>query len=208
MRASFEIDDEQFDAPTGTFFFGRPGLKRTASGEEPGTTIIAVGDVPQTGAHSMAVDEQSVHPPPKRTGRVNECAVSSLRSWSAMRTRSRSTDEQLLTRLQAPPDLADGVQSLGYWHQRSRQLPWYQISARREAARMTIRWEQRVGAALVAQRAAPASILVSAGLLVARARLGRWTRRARIALVATATLALGLVAVPAAAALALLLHAL
>ena len=125
-----------------------------------------------------------------------------------MRTRSRSTDEQLLTRLLAPPDLDDGVQSLGYWRQRSRHLPWYQISARREAARMTIRWEQRVGAALVAQRSAPAAIRLSAGLLLARTRLGRWTRQARIALVATVTLALALVAVPAAAALAFLLHAL
>ena len=73
---------------------------------------------------------------------------------------------------------------------------------------MTIRWEQRVGAALVAQRGAPASIRLSAGLLLARTRLGRWTRRARFALVATATLALALVAVPAAAALVFLLHVL
>ena len=73
---------------------------------------------------------------------------------------------------------------------------------------MTIRWEQRVGAALVAQRGAPAAIRLSAGLLLARTRLGRWTRQARIALVATVTLALALVAVPAAAALAFLLHAL
>ena len=124
---------------------------------------------------------------PAGAGRVNECAVSGLREWNAMRTRSRSTDEQLLRRLLAPPDLDDGVQSLGYWRQRSRHLPWYQMSARREAAQMTIRWEQRVGAALVAQRGAPASIRLSAGLLLARTRLRRWTRRARIALVATAT---------------------
>lgn len=45
-RASFEIDGEQFDAPAGTFVFVRPGVKRTAFGEEPGTTIIAVGGVP------------------------------------------------------------------------------------------------------------------------------------------------------------------
>src|ERR1035437_5415699 len=45
-RASFEVDGEQFDAPAGTFVFVRPGVKRTAFGEEPGTTIIAVGGVP------------------------------------------------------------------------------------------------------------------------------------------------------------------
>jgi tetratricopeptide (TPR) repeat protein len=45
-RASFEIDGERFAAPAGTFVFVRPGVKRTAFGEEPGTTIIAVGGVP------------------------------------------------------------------------------------------------------------------------------------------------------------------
>ena len=33
-RASFEVDGEQFDAPAGTFVFVRPGVKRTAFGEE------------------------------------------------------------------------------------------------------------------------------------------------------------------------------
>jgi hypothetical protein len=45
-RASFELDGEQFDAPAGTFVFVRAGVKRTAFGEEPGTTVIAVGGVP------------------------------------------------------------------------------------------------------------------------------------------------------------------
>ncbi len=125
-----------------------------------------------------------------------------------MPTRTRFTDEQLLARLLAPPDLEDGVQSLGYWRQRERQLPWYRMSARREAARMTIRWEQRVSAALVAQRGAPTAIRFSAGLLVARARLGRWSRRVRIALLATATIAIGLVALAAAVVVVFLLHAL
>jgi hypothetical protein len=73
---------------------------------------------------------------------------------------------------------------------------------------MAVRWEQRVGAALVAQRGAPVASRLSAGLLVARTRLGRWTRRARVAVVATATVAAVLVAVPIAAALVLVLHAL
>lgn len=121
---------------------------------------------------------------------------------------SRFADEQLLRRLLAPPDLDDGVEALGYWRARSRRLPWYRMSARREAARMTVRWEQRVGAALVAQRGAPVASRVSAGLLIARTRLGRWTRRARIAVVTTVTAAAVLVAVPIAAALVALLHAL
>ncbi len=34
------------DAPAGTFAFARPGVKRTAFAEEPGTTILAVGARP------------------------------------------------------------------------------------------------------------------------------------------------------------------
>ena len=45
-RARFELDGEQRDAPTGTFVFVRPGVKRTAIAEEPGTTILALGGVP------------------------------------------------------------------------------------------------------------------------------------------------------------------
>jgi tetratricopeptide (TPR) repeat protein len=45
-RATFELDGERVDAPAGTFVFARPGVKRTAFAEEPGTTIVAVGGVP------------------------------------------------------------------------------------------------------------------------------------------------------------------
>jgi quercetin dioxygenase-like cupin family protein len=45
-RARFELDGERVDAPTGTFVFARPGVKRTAFAEEPGTTILAVGATP------------------------------------------------------------------------------------------------------------------------------------------------------------------
>ena len=45
-RASFELDGERREAPTGTFVFVRPGVKRTAFAEEAGTTLIAVGAVP------------------------------------------------------------------------------------------------------------------------------------------------------------------
>lgn len=123
-------------------------------------------------------------------------------------SRRRSTDEQLLVRLLAPPDLDDGVQSLDYWRQRSRRLPWYRWGARREAVRMIVLWEHRVGEALVSQRRASLEARFAAGVLVARTRLARWTRRAGIAVFAAVTTVVVLVAIPAVAALVYLLHAL
>jgi tetratricopeptide (TPR) repeat protein len=45
-RATFELDGERVDAPAGTCVFARPGVKRTAFAEEPGTTIVALGGTP------------------------------------------------------------------------------------------------------------------------------------------------------------------
>jgi tetratricopeptide (TPR) repeat protein len=45
-RARFELDGESVDAPAGTLVFARPGVKRTAFAEEPGTTVVAVGGTP------------------------------------------------------------------------------------------------------------------------------------------------------------------
>jgi tetratricopeptide (TPR) repeat protein len=45
-HASFELDGESVDAPHGTFVVVRPGVKRTAFAQEPGTTIVALGGVP------------------------------------------------------------------------------------------------------------------------------------------------------------------
>ena len=45
-RAVFELDGDRLDAPAGTFVSVRPGVLRTAFGEEPGTTIIALGGTP------------------------------------------------------------------------------------------------------------------------------------------------------------------
>ena len=70
---------------------------------------------------------------------------------------------------------------------------------------MTVRWEQRVRVALLTQRGAPVAVRLSAGLLIARMRLGRWMRRAAIAL--AAMVAVALAAAPAVAAAVLLLHA-
>jgi hypothetical protein len=124
-----------------------------------------------------------------------------------MRTRSEPADQKLLAETLAPPDLGDGIESLGYWRSRRRRLPWYRRHARREAERMTIRWEQRVGAALVAQRNATPGLRVSGGLLLAKSRLGRWMRRARIALIVTVVLSAALMAGAAAAAIAVLIRA-
>jgi hypothetical protein len=123
-------------------------------------------------------------------------------------SRWRSTDEQLLVRLLAPPDLDDGVQSLDYWRRRSRRLPWYRWGARREAVRMIVRWEHRVGQALVSQRRARLEVRLAAGVLVARTRLARWSRRAGIVVFVAVTTVVVLVAVPAVAALVYLVHAL
>lgn len=45
-RARFELDGEKLDAPSGTFVFVPPGVRRTAFAEDPGTTIVAVGGSP------------------------------------------------------------------------------------------------------------------------------------------------------------------
>jgi tetratricopeptide (TPR) repeat protein len=45
-RATFELNGERVPAPAGTLVMARPGVKRTAVAEEPGTTIIVVGGTP------------------------------------------------------------------------------------------------------------------------------------------------------------------
>jgi hypothetical protein len=45
-HATFELDGERVDAPSGSFVFVPPGIKRTAIAQEADTTIIAVGAVP------------------------------------------------------------------------------------------------------------------------------------------------------------------
>ena len=45
-RARFEVGGETIDAPAGTFVFARPGVRRTAFAEEPGTTILVLAGMP------------------------------------------------------------------------------------------------------------------------------------------------------------------
>jgi tetratricopeptide (TPR) repeat protein len=45
-HARFELDGERVEAPADTLVFVPPGVKRTAFGEVPGTTILALGGWP------------------------------------------------------------------------------------------------------------------------------------------------------------------
>jgi hypothetical protein len=121
-----------------------------------------------------------------------------------MRAAPVTTDDRLLARLQAPPELGDGVQALDFWRQRSQRLPWYRVRARREATRMTLRWERRVRRAMLSQRGVPVGARTSAGLLVARIRLRRWGRRGAIGV--TAAVCLAVFSAPLVAATAVLVH--
>lgn len=112
------------------------------------------------------------------------------------------TDEQLLARLHAPPDIRDGIESLAYWQQRRKRLSWYQLRARREASRMVARWEERVRGALVTQRGVAIETRVSAALMLGQIVLRRWGRR--IGLAVTATVALAVMAAPFLGAVVLL----
>ena len=117
-----------------------------------------------------------------------------------------SADDRLLAQLQAPPDLGEGTRSLAYWYERRRGLSWYRVRARREALRMIVRWEGRVRDAMLSQPGVPMAVRASAGLLVARTRIGRWSRR--VTVLATAVVTVSLLAAPFVAALVLLIHAL
>jgi hypothetical protein len=123
-----------------------------------------------------------------------------------MRRAFATADDRLLAQLQAPPDLSEGIRSLTYWHERRRGLSWYRVRARREAMRMIIRWEHRVQDAMFSQPGAPITVRAAGGLLIARTRLRRWSRRTLV--VATTLVGVSLLAAPFIAGLALLIHAL
>ena len=73
-RARFELGDEVVDAPTGTFVFARPGLKRTAFAEEPGTTILALGGTPGQAYEAHGYEIWSQVRPLFEAGRYDEAA--------------------------------------------------------------------------------------------------------------------------------------
>ena len=45
-RATFTLEEDEVDAPAGTFVFARPGTLRGAVAREPGTTVVAIGAKP------------------------------------------------------------------------------------------------------------------------------------------------------------------
>src|SRR4051794_21688004 len=95
----------------------------------------------------------------------------------AMATAPLSSDDALLERLQAPPDLREGADALEYWRGRRRRLPWYRVAARREAARMTVVWERRVRGALLRQRGSPTAVRLQAAGVARAFGPRRWGRR-------------------------------
>ena len=101
-------------------------------------------------------------------------------------------DDDLLARLQAPPDLSDGLDSLAYWRGRRERLPWYRRRAKREAARMVFVWERRVRAAMIRQPGAPLASHFQAARLLASGPLRRFARRARFAVAAATFLVLAM----------------
>jgi mannose-6-phosphate isomerase-like protein (cupin superfamily) len=73
-RATFELDGERLDAPTGTFVSVSPGVKRTAFAEEPGTTILAVGGTPGRVYQPHGWEIWSPLSPLYRDGKYDEAA--------------------------------------------------------------------------------------------------------------------------------------
>jgi hypothetical protein len=118
-----------------------------------------------------------------------------------------SADDALLARLQAPPDLREGTEALSYWRRRRRDLPWYRVAARREAAQMTVVWERHVRAALIAQRGLSATAYLRAGQVLATSWFGRIAGRALLAFRLVKVAFVLLVVVAAALVLNLLIQA-
>jgi tetratricopeptide (TPR) repeat protein len=73
-RARFELGDAEVDAPAGTFVFARPGLRRTAFAEEPGTTILALGGTPGQAYEPHGYEIWSQVRPLFEAGRYEEAA--------------------------------------------------------------------------------------------------------------------------------------
>jgi hypothetical protein len=69
---------------------------------------------------------------------------------------------------------------------------------------MILRWERRLRNAVISQPGVPISLRASAGLLVARTHMRRWSRRGVI--VASVIVGVTVMAAPFVAAVALLLH--
>jgi hypothetical protein len=73
-RATFELDGERVDAPTGTLVFARPGVKRTAFAEEAGTTIVALGGKPGEAYEAQGFEIWAPFTPLYEAGKYGELA--------------------------------------------------------------------------------------------------------------------------------------
>jgi tetratricopeptide (TPR) repeat protein len=73
-RATFELDGERVDAPAGTLVFARPGVKRTAFADEPGTTIVALGGTPGKAYEPHGFEVWAPISPLYESGRYAEAA--------------------------------------------------------------------------------------------------------------------------------------
>lgn len=73
-RARFELDGESVDVPAGAFVFAKPGVKRTAFAEEPGTTIVSVGAQPGSAYEPHGYEAWSQLHPLFEAGKYDEVA--------------------------------------------------------------------------------------------------------------------------------------
>jgi tetratricopeptide (TPR) repeat protein len=73
-RARFELDGESVDAPSGTYVFVEPGVKRTAYAEEAGTTLLAIGAQPGRAYEPSGWELWAEVGPLYQSGRYEEAA--------------------------------------------------------------------------------------------------------------------------------------
>jgi hypothetical protein len=73
-HARFELDGMHFDAPTGTFIFARPSVRRTAFAQEPQTTVVVVGGLAGMAYEPQGLEEWAPLRPLYESGRYGEVA--------------------------------------------------------------------------------------------------------------------------------------
>ena len=82
-RARFTLGDDEHDAPAGTLVFARPGTRRGAVAEEPGTTIFAIGAKPGVVFEPSKWEEWFAAGGLRRLGRHDEARALMLASVAA-----------------------------------------------------------------------------------------------------------------------------
>ena len=82
-HAVFELDGDRVDAPAGTLVFAPPRMKRTASAEEAGTTILALEGTPGKAYEARGWELWAPLAPLYEAGEYAEVA-DRLASWSKL----------------------------------------------------------------------------------------------------------------------------